>query len=224
MATQSKIIGNDTQTDARAWQMPNVGGAEPVTANGLQGLQKSAYDEAYEEGKAAGFEYGHREGLESGRGALTQRLKFLDGLLSTLDTPLADLDDQIENELTTLAIAIAKHLIRRELKIDPAQVVGVVRETVKLLPVTARNICLHLHPSDAELVRELLEVHDTDLGWRIEEDPIVARGGLLVNTDSSFIDASVENRIASVASSLLGGDRSEDKELSVSDDAETDQS
>jgi hypothetical protein len=45
-----------------------------------------------------------------------------------------------------------------------------------------------------------------------------------VNTDSSFIDASVENRIASVASSLLGGDRSEDKELSVSDDAETDQS
>ena len=53
-------------------------------------------------------------------------------------------------------MTIAKHLVRRELKIDPTQVIGIIRHTVSLLPLAARNIKIHLHPDDAAIVREKL--------------------------------------------------------------------
>ena len=80
------------------------------------------------------------------------------------------------------------------------------------LPLTARNVRLHLHPEDATLVRETLSVSDNERSWKIVDDPVLTRGGCKVSSDTSQIDASVERRLHNVIANVLGGQRETDGE------------
>ncbi len=124
-----------------------------------------------------------------------------------LARPLEDLDERVEESLVSLAMSVARHLVRRELKTDPGQVIAVVREAVSALPLTTQMVHLHLHPEDAELVRETLAVHEGDTPWHVVEDPVLIRGGCRVVTEISQVDASVEHRVAAAIAKVLGEER-----------------
>jgi flagellar assembly protein FliH len=217
----SKIIGAEDQEDVRNWQPPEMirsatdvsvqeARGSLLTAEQLEHVQSQAYKEGFERGKKDGFEYGHKEALAGARNEITEKANQLDQLLSALNTPFKELDEQIERELISLTISMVRQLVRREVKLDPNQIIGVVREALSLLPVSARNISLVLHPEDAKLVREIFEVTDKELGWSIVEDPVLDRGGCKVITDTSQIDATLESRLAAMISTLLGGERTQD--------------
>lgn len=173
-------------------------GGKLLTARQLESLQKQAYDEAY------------AAGLAAGQAEARAQVQRLEGMLRLLARPLEELDAQVEEQLVALALAIAKQLIRRELRTDPGQVVAVLREALALLPVGVRDVRVHLHPEDARLVRSLATTPDEQQVWRIVEDPVLTRGGCRIESDSSQIDARVETRIGAVVSRVLGGERSED--------------
>ncbi len=207
----SKIIPKEELGGIENWTVPDVhppgqkgASARPVTARQLEELQEQA--------RLEGFEQGRREGLEAGRKDILARVRDLELLLHSLTRPLEQLDDQVEKELVTLALTVARQLVRRELKADPQEVLGVVREAMAVLPVGARNVQLHLHPEDAAVVRDALSLGGAEHSWKIAEDPVLTRGGCKVTSDSSQIDASVERRLNSVIASVLGGERVSDTE------------
>ncbi len=107
-------------------------------------------------------------------------------------------------------LLIARQLVRRELQTDPAQVVGVVREALAVLPLATREVRLVLHPEDATLVREALALHESTEQLQIEEDPVQSRVGCRVLSEASQIDATVESRLNAVIANVLGGQRSSD--------------
>ncbi|MFX8289548.1 FliH/SctL family protein, partial [Acinetobacter baumannii] len=84
------------------------------------------------------------------------KVRQLESILQLLARPLASLDEEVEKELLQLALTVGKQLARRELRIDPAQVIGIIRESLSQLPASARDIRIHLHPDDAATVRERL--------------------------------------------------------------------
>ena len=45
----------------------------------------------------------------------------------------------------------------------------------------------------------------------VMKHPLVARGGCVVETETSRIDATVESRIAAIASKMFGGERESDR-------------
>ena len=182
------------------------------TLEEIEAIQKQAYDEGYEQGRKEGFDYGHREAMEAGRKEITEKLATLDELLSTLDVPFKELDDQVEQELLTLVVAMVRQLVRREVRTDPHQIIGVMREAMAILPVNARDIRVLLHPEDAEIVKELYTVAEGDLAWKVVEDPVIQRGGCRVITDNSQVDATLESRLHNLIAPLIGGLRSEDPE------------
>jgi len=209
------------EAEVTQWQPPHVrrkgenAVAEPhgmLTAAQLDRIQKTAQDEGFEQGRKEGQAYGHREGLEEGRASTKSRLEQLDQLLSALDRPFEELDQQVENEIVTLVINMVRHLIRREVKLDPGQIVGVVREALGILPISARNIRVMLHPDDAELVREAYKLGDHDQQWQIVEDPVIQRGGCRIHTDTSQVDATLDSRLSSLIAPLLAGERLRDSE------------
>jgi flagellar assembly protein FliH len=89
-----------------------------------------------------------------------------------------------------------------------------------MLPANSRKIRIVLNPEDAELVRSTLQLdeHDEDLNWKLIDDPMISRGGCEIRSDSSVINATLENRLQALAASVLGGDRLEDSD----DDASVD--
>jgi flagellar assembly protein FliH len=187
---------------ATRWDVPTIAklkGDEPVTAGRLEALQKEAYEEA--------FEKGHAEGLAAGEAAAKARAERLEALLRALARPLDGLDATVEKQLVELAMAVVKQLFRREIRVEPAHIIGVVREAIQLLPVASRNVQVHLHPEDAELVRELLAPADHEPAWVIIEDPLLTRGGCQVTTDNSQIDATAESRLRSIINAVAGDER-----------------
>jgi flagellar assembly protein FliH len=56
-------------------------------------------------------------------------------------------------------------------------------------------------------VREHLTAPAADRAWTIVEDPTLSRGGCVIHSQSSRIDARLEARIAAVAASALGDER-----------------
>ena len=185
-----------------------------LTVDEIEATQKQAYDEAFAQGKkdghSEGFKEGSKQGYEENIQALQKKATEFSGLLESLSQPFKVLDTEVEKELVKLAIAIATQIIRREIKLDPGQVIAAVREAIKVLPLSSQKISLHLHPEDAELVRSALSLDEMSPAWRIVEDPLITRGGCKVDTEVSHIDATVENRLAAVIATLFGGEREND--------------
>jgi flagellar assembly protein FliH len=218
----SKIIGaEEQQEEVRHWQPPEMirsatdvsvqeARGSLLTAEQLEHVQSQAYKEGFERGKREGFEFGHKEALAGAKNEIGEKAAQMHELLSALNTPFKELDEQVERELISLTISMVRQLVRREVKLDPNQIIGVVREAISLLPVSARNIRLVLHPDDAKLVREIFEVSEKDLAWNIVEDPVLDRGGCKIITDTSQIDATLESRLAAMITTLLGGERTRD--------------
>ena len=209
------------------WRMPDVPSAslvgvqdlEPLpmsvlTVDEIEAMQKQAYDEAFAQGKKDGYSQGFNEGSSQGYEENVQILQKkateFERLLESLSQPFKVLDAEVEKELVKLAMGIATQIIRREIKLDPGQVIASVREAIKVLPLSSQKISLHLHPEDAELVRSALSLDEMSPTWRIAEDPLITRGGCKVNTEVSHIDATVENRLAAVIATIFGGEREHD--------------
>ncbi len=210
------------------WELPAVVGPVLNRPRDAAGAGRSAWEDAiFKQGFAAGAAAaeaedrarGHAEGLELGRvagrsefetatAAVTASATRLEQVLNLLARPLAALDAEVERELIGLTLTVARQLVRRELRIDPAQVIAIIRETVALLPAAARDVRVHLHPEDAAVVRERLTTPAADRAWTLVEDPVLGRGGCRVTTDTARIDARLESRVAAIASAVLGDERS----------------
>jgi flagellar assembly protein FliH len=196
------MSSGETAAQTRKWDAPLFGGLSEgglVTASQLEELQRQAYDE----GHAAGY----ADGLAAGEAEIGRRLERLDQLLGALAQPFESLDDEVEKNIVDLAIVIARQLFRREIKVDPSHIVGVVREALELLPAGRRSVIVHLHPEDAELVGELLAPADGERAWSITEDPLINRGGCKVTSESSQIDAQTEHRFQAVVRAIVGEER-----------------
>lgn len=184
------------------WAAPSIDGVAGQgfpTASRLQDVQKQAYDEAWQAG--------HAEGIKAGDEEIRKRAERFDELLCALARPFDQMDETVEKQLVELAMTVVKQLFRRELKIDPGHVVGVVREALQLLPGTSKNINVHLHPEDAQLVEELLSTSGGDGAWTVVEDPLVSRGGCKIITTNSQVDAQAETRLREVINGITGDER-----------------
>ena len=170
------------------------------TAEVIDQWRKAAEEEGYQQGQ----ERAQRE-AEALQGRLLQLIEFF-------EHPLQALNEDIEHQLTQLAVTLAQQLVRRELKIEPGEIVGLIRDSVKLLPGNTRNITISLHPEDARLVRNALSLDsgDEERSWKLVEDPMITRGGCEISAPPSSINATLENRLSELAASVLGGEREQD--------------
>ena len=168
---------------------------------------KQGLEEGRKDGFAEGFEKGLEEGRAEGEREQRQQVEMLKSMLEQFSTPLKGMDDELQNELLTLAVAMAQQLVRREIQVEPGEVIPVITEALALLPSHARDVVVHVHPEDAALIRELLCEASDDSDWSISEDPLLTRGGCRIESLNSSIDASLESRLAGLMATHLSGRR-----------------
>ncbi|RKZ89480.1 MAG: flagellar assembly protein FliH [Gammaproteobacteria bacterium] len=211
VSAQANEVTSEELADYQRWQAPHVVAVTNVenaflTVEGIESLQ----NEAKQEGFKAGFDEGRKAGLEAGQADIIQQLDYLKQIMVSLNTPLNDLDQQIENDLITLVTTVARQIVRRELKADPEHVIGAIRAAISVLPINDRKIKIYLNPQDTELVKNGLSLDDDGASWQWLEDPVLTRGGCRLETADTMVDATVEARLESVINKLLGGNRSDD--------------
>jgi flagellar assembly protein FliH len=163
----------------------------------LAALERDAFAKGYAQGERAGVEAGNRRG-----DAMVRRLgDTLEELASLRRTLL----QQSERQLVQLALALARRVVRREIAADEQLLMALARVAVDKLgdagPTTVR-----LHPEDfaraaARGAERWAAAHVT-----VVADPVVSRGGCLVESPFGFVDASIDAQFQELARALLDGE------------------
>lgn len=206
--TQRLIRGDESRETAVRHPVPIFEApTKAPTAEEIDQIIRSAREEGY----AEGLRNGEQRAYNDTRAKVDQRISRLDQLISNISQLPEEFDDVVVTELTHLAIAIAKRLIRRELKAAPDEIIAVVREAVGLLPGVTQKLSIRVHPEDARLIREILPMHESEHGWQLIEDPTVTPGGCHIKTDTSGIDATLETRIGHIVNTVTWDERRPDE-------------
>jgi len=174
---------------------------KPLTLDELEGIRQDAYNEGFATGEKDGFHAGQLKAKQEAEAALNGKLLRLEQLMAQLLEPIAEQDQRLEQALVGLVGHMARQVIQRELVSDSSQIRQVLREALKLLPMGAGNVRIHINPQDFELVKALRERHEES--WRILEDDTLQPGGCRVESEHSQIDASIETRLTQALKQLF---------------------
>lgn len=197
-------MSNNTAKAWARWQMPQmqdelavVEPLPPTTPLNPEDTLSSSREEA----RRAGWEQGLSEGRQAARGELRMQADRLQHVIEQLASPLEQAGQEVQDELVLLAMAIARQVVQRELSTQPEQIRDVVTQAIAALPAGNRHVRIHLHPEDAHLLAENLDVHDGG-SWKIIEDASLTRGGCIVDTGATRIDARLETRLQDILARL----------------------
>ncbi len=174
---------------------------QPLTLEELEAIRQEAYNEGFATGEREGFHSTQLKVRQEAEEALAAKLASLEQLMGHLLDPIAEQDTQIERSMVHLVAHMARQVIGRELRSDSSQITQVLREALKLLPMGADNIRIHLNPQDFELAKALRERHEES--WKLLEDEALLPGGCRIETLHSRIDATMETRIEKAVAQLF---------------------
>ena len=172
---------------------------KPPTADEIEAIRRSAYEEGLQEGREAGKAEGYKAGFKSGEADSKAAITRLGQIARVLLEPIPQQDDELEQVVLAMVEKICRRIVHRELMLDSSQVLIVVREALDCLHPGAQRIRVHLNPVDAEIVLQgLRAAGELEDGWRIVPHATISPGGCVIETDTGMIDARAEKRLASV--------------------------
>ena len=201
-------------------EMPEPEVEEPtLTAQDLEEIRQSAYDEGFAEGRQKGNEQGLLEGhekgyeqgvdqgredglaqgLASGEEQVQATIATLTAMLDNLNDPLRHQNEQLEQELLSLSLLLAKSVIHQEVEQNPQAVIKAVSEGNKALAAEQGQVRVMLNPEDLPAVQQAWgEEELAKRQWLLMAEPSLARGGCQIETATSSVDMTLEQRIKSV--------------------------
>ncbi len=153
---------------------------------------------------AEAYQHGFDEGRLEGEAAEQARLRTVvaaaEEALELLREGEARWMGTIEENVCALAVAIARHVIGREVATDPEVVAGLVRRALDEFPVD-QPLRIRVHPQDlAQLQRAGADGHspgDFTAGREARwiPDPVVAPGGCIVEGRERIVDGRVDTAL-----------------------------
>lgn len=189
---------------------------KPLTADDLEQIRQAAYEEGFAEGKEEGFSQGYQEGREQGlqdgtaqgvaegkkqglaegEGLIRDQLSALQTIIEQLQQPLKKVDQQVEQALLELSLAMAQAVIGVEVTTNPQLILQSLREAVDALPYQAQNLVIKLHPADLAVIEQHYSSQElSERQWQLRAEPAMSRGDCRVDTKESSVDRSLKTRL-----------------------------
>lgn len=191
-----RFIPKEEVGEAASWEFqPLSGGQAP---RGAQQLLSERERRAYQRGREEGLAEGQRQALsqraQHGR-EVARVLDELRGRFVELETAGAD-------QVLDLALAVAREVVRREVRLARDAALPALREAVAQVIDQQAHPRVYLNPQDLALIQTDLDGDALLQGCRFVADRSVARGGCRVETDKCEVDARLENRWRRVVEAL----------------------
>jgi len=182
------------RSSAVPWQLPSLEAPVPRREPDTGALAAEAYRQ--------GFDAGYAEGISAGRERGEAIVAELTALWQAMRTPWQEMDETLLRDITHLVKRIAEAVVRRELTLGEGDIEAALEEAVHTLGAVEGRVEVVLNPADAALVRELLGPSLDEGSWRLVEEEAQLRGGCLLRTATSFVDASVERQLDALTARL----------------------
>lgn len=160
---------------------------------------------AVAEARRAAFEEGRVAGRAEAQQAADRRVADTVDALSTAIAAVRQHEEAyigaLEENLTTLACAIARQVIQREVQLDPSAIRELVQSALSQFPQES-TLKVRLHPHDHALLAG--DPGYRDITW--VADPRIVRGGCVVEGRERIIDGRVDLALEQVFRVLTGLD------------------
>lgn len=160
--------------------------------------------DAYEQGYAQGL----KDGTEFGRKGMLVTQEQMETLLETLETLPAQVLQDYRNWLVASSVAIAKHVIQKELRTRPQVFMTLVQELLAEVE-SSQSVALTLHPKDLDMLTRHTDfaVPDgsSDRGFIVKTDTDMERGACRIESDIQLIDAGIDKRLARIEQEFKAG-------------------
>lgn len=152
--------------------------------------EQVAYNRGYETGKAAAMEEASR--------TVKRAAGLLVSTAEALDAARLGVVRELEDSVYLLSLAVARHLILREVSADPSVVRDLVQRGLDSFPVGS-HVEIHLHPEDLTALRGQFELPGSDgraaeIQWIADQS--VERGGCTLETPHRVVDGRVDLALA----------------------------
>ena len=167
-----------------------------------QGLQQGLAEgkkQGLEQGLAEGRPLGFEEGKTQGKDKVAEAVTAFETLAQRLIDPLAEQQTALESVLARLIEQALVAILRIPPEYTDQQLLQLIQETLKALPVGTEHIQVFLSTRDCELLTTLGQELAT-VGLHADEQ--LESGSLRIETDTSLIDYRLEERLRQVLEEL----------------------
>lgn len=153
-------------------------------------ILKQVRQEAYEEG----FKTGYVDGMGHAEKQLSAEREQLLQMAGNFQQALSMQDVNVAESVLSLALDLAKAMMKTKLQVDPQAVIPVVLDAMHYLPQAKQPARIIVNHEDAKILRSHIGEELREQGWQLVEDAQIERGGCLVETAENQIDATNEMR------------------------------
>ena len=199
--------------EARAEARSLVSAIERRSGELAEQARRKGQQEGYQQGLADGRKDGREQALAEAREEFKQQqeslVSALTELVNELDLRKGRLLSQAHKDLVSLAVSIARKVVRSVAEASPAVAEENVREAVRLTG-SASDVVVRVHPEQREFLELLAGQIGEQFGQskhvRLVADESVDRGGCLVQTEAGEVDGRIETQVSRIADELLGSE------------------
>ena len=128
--------------------------------------------------------------------------RHLAALFASTSLQVQQSEQAIAQGVLELACEVARQVLRQELSVNPNVLQPVVREALSLLLTDSKSAVVRMNPLDLEVLEEPLRAEFSSLNLTLLADARVDRGGCLVESAGTVVDATVEKRWIRAAATL----------------------
>jgi flagellar assembly protein FliH len=171
-------------------------GTEPAAnPHHLAALERDAFAKGFAQGESAGLEAAAKRG--------DAMLRRLTQTLDEMTTLRAQMIRDTEQQMVSLALAVARRIIHREVSLDRDLLIAIARVALDRLGEDAK-VSVRLNPDDYAATESARTAEWAGSQVSVVADPRVPRGGCRIESDFGALDAGVDAQIQELAHALLG--------------------
>jgi flagellar biosynthesis/type III secretory pathway protein FliH len=177
----------------------------PLSAAELAAQEAAAQQALEAQAYARGFAEGEMAARETLDAELQGALMALSSAMESLEQNEQRWVSNAEANIAALAVVIAKHIVQREIAVDPSFVTVLVSQALMNYPMD-QEVTIRLHPEDLVACRSALEAQWATTGrtMRWMADASVQRGGCLTEGRERIIDGRVDTALERAYRNLSG--------------------
>lgn len=192
-------------TTIRPASIPHAAGPGRVAAIARELLAPTAFADRIAAAERAAFARGHAEGERAAVMSASTRVdamvaRFATAIENVAAARTAMLHDA-EHDLVRLAMAIAEHVLRRQVQLDPSLLTAMARSALERLG-SATAVTIHVNPADFETIKQ--QPGATVSAVELVADPDVHPGGCIARTAGGSVDVSLDAQFRELTRALLG--------------------
>lgn len=194
------------------WVWRDLASPPPCSKSREEFSKKSSPGVEVEVEKQRAYEAGFRDGNSAARRQvmeeLAPNLRASVEVVEEVENFLEVFHSRMEENLVALALAVARQLVERELRVDPQVVTDLVRNALTHFPLD-HKVRIRLHPADLSAIsREGQGLSPTIAAGREVQwvpDEFVARGGCVVEGPERIVDGRIDAALERIFRTITRG-------------------